>query len=193
VSGAAALGLLWTGRGKVLKWLRLVSADRPTGRGVLSSSATLVVGMLLGGCIGEPEPTAATAPASSSLRELQAVLEQYSDEWLQEGAPAVLIEAKVRHEEWSHAVGVRSLDGGVPAQLVDPMQGGGITQSMVAVSVLKLVDEGRLALDEPTTRYVPAARTMWLWGCWWSDSAVCLSLTSCGPTFWNRWVFAPLR
>lgn len=129
---------------------------------------------VLGGCIGEPEPTpfqpsppatttsppaptpaAATASASSSLRELKAVLEQYSEEMLQEGAPAVLIEAKVRHEEWSHAVGVRSLDGGVPVQLSDPMQVGGITQTMVAVSVLKLVDEGRLTLDEPITRYLP--------------------------------------
>jgi D-alanyl-D-alanine carboxypeptidase len=142
--------------------------------GVLLSSAALVVGGLLGGCIGEPEPTpfrpsppatttpppaptptAATAPASASLRELQAVLEQYSEEMLLEGAPAVLIEAKVRHKEWSHAVGVRSLDGGVPVQLSDPVQVGGITQTMVAVSVLKLVDGGRLTLDEPITRYLP--------------------------------------
>lgn len=153
----------------------------PNRAGVLLSCAALVVGALLGGCTGEPEPTpfqpsppattappsvttstttppettTATAPASSSLRELQAMLELYSEEMLQEGAPAVLIEAKVGHEEWSHAVGVRSRDGGVPVQRSDPVQVGGITQTMVAVSVLKLVDEGRLALDDPITRYLP--------------------------------------
>ena len=83
------------------------------------------------------------------------MLELYSEDLLQEGASAVLMEAKVGHEEWSHAVGVRSRDGGVPVQLNDPVQVGGITQTMVAVSVLKLVDEGRLAMDDPITLYLP--------------------------------------
>ncbi|MCU1539943.1 MAG: Serine-type D-Ala-D-Ala carboxypeptidase [Arthrobacter sp.] len=150
----------------------------PNRAGVLLSSAALVVGVLLSGCTGEPEPTpfqpsppattappmttstrtppltTATAPASSSLRELQAMLELYSEELLQEGAPAVLMAAKVGHEEWSHAAGMRSRDG-VPVQLSDPMQVGGITETMVAVSVLKLVDEGRLVLDDRITRHLP--------------------------------------
>lgn len=164
----------------------------PHRAGVMLSGAALV-GVLLGGCVGEPEPApfqpsppatadplpttvaprttvpapttappasppatpTVTAPASSSLRELRTMLEQYSEELLQEGAPAVVMEAKVGPEEWSHAVGVRSRDGGVPVQLTDPVQVGGVTQTMVAVSVLKLVDEGRLALDDPISRYLP--------------------------------------
>ncbi|MCU1519883.1 MAG: Serine-type D-Ala-D-Ala carboxypeptidase [Arthrobacter sp.] len=150
----------------------------PSRAGVLLSSAALVVGVLLSGCTGEPEPTpfqpsppattappmttstrtppltTATAPASSSVRELQAMLELYSEELLQEGAPAVLMAAKVGHEEWLHAAGMRSRDG-VPVQLSDPMQVGGITETMVAVSVLKLVDEGRLALDDRIMRHLP--------------------------------------
>ncbi|MBO1268664.1 serine hydrolase domain-containing protein [Arthrobacter cavernae] len=137
---------------------------------VLLSSAALLASVFLGGCTGGPEPTpilpspppptatartTATAPPSFSLHELQAMVELYSAEMLQEGAPAVLIEAKVGREEWSHAAGVRSRDGGVPVQLSDPVPVGGITQTMVAVSVLKLVDEGRLALDEPISRHLP--------------------------------------
>jgi D-alanyl-D-alanine carboxypeptidase len=83
------------------------------------------------------------------------MLELYSDELLQEGASAVLIHAKVGGEEWSQAAGVRTREGGVPVQRGDPVQVGGITQTMVAVSVLKLVDEGLLALDDPITRFLP--------------------------------------
>ncbi|UVJ38878.1 serine hydrolase [Arthrobacter sp. CJ23] len=143
----------------------------PKRAGRLLGSGALLAGVFLGGCTGVPEPapflpspppTTATAPAatapasgSSSFRELQAMLELYSGEVLQEGAPAVLIEAKVGREKWSHAAGVRSRDGGVPVQAGDPVQVGGITRTMVAVSVLKLVDEGRLALDEPVGRHLP--------------------------------------
>ncbi|MET4093793.1 serine hydrolase domain-containing protein [Arthrobacter sp. UYCu712] len=144
-------------------------AGSPNRAGALLGIAALAASALLGGCTGEPEPApfqptppattapppaTATAPASSSLRELQAMLELYSEEMLQEGASAVLIQAKAGHEEWSHAAGVRSR-GGDPVQLSDPMQVGGITQTMVAVSVLKLVDEGRLALDDHITTYLP--------------------------------------
>ncbi|CAI3799275.1 serine hydrolase domain-containing protein [Pseudarthrobacter sp. MM222] len=151
--------------------------------GVLFSSAALMVCGLLGGCIGEPDPapshpsppatadppvttsttppapprpaTTAVAPPSSSLRALKAMLELYAEELLREGATAVLMEAKAGHEEWSHAAGVRSRDGGIPVQPSDPVQVGGLTQTMVAVSVLKLVDEGRLELDDPITKYLP--------------------------------------
>lgn len=132
-------------------------------------TAALMVCALVGGCIGEPEPapvqppapvpappaTTAVAPPSSSLRGLKAMLELYAVELLREGAPAVLMAAKVGQEEWSHAVGVRSRDGGVPVQPSDPVQAGGIIQTLVAVSVLKLVDEGRLTLDDPITKYLP--------------------------------------
>jgi D-alanyl-D-alanine carboxypeptidase len=146
----------------------------PNRAGALLGIAALVAGALLGGCTGGPAPapfqpsppattpapvpTSTTTPppatAPSSLRDLQAMLELYSEEMLQEGASAVLIEAKTGDEEWSHAAGVRSRGGG-PVQLSDPTQVGGITQTMVAVSVLKLVDEGRLALDDRVTTYLP--------------------------------------
>lgn len=134
----------------------------PSRAGVLMGSAALLGGILLGGCVYESEPVQVqTSPAATAATtatpfgELRAMLELFSEKMLREGAPAVLIEAKVGHEEWTQAVGVRSRDGAVPVQLHDPVQVGSITQSMVAVSVLKLVDEGRLVLDDPVTRYLP--------------------------------------
>ena len=91
--------------------------------------------LLLGGCTAVPVPMPVPTPVpvpthsqpgppppvtetpqpetpSSSLRELQAMLEQYSTELLREGAPAVLIHAKDGDEEWVHAAGARSRGGG---------------------------------------------------------------------------------
>lgn len=83
------------------------------------------------------------------------MLEPYSEELLQEGALAVVVEARVGSEKWAHAVGARSRDGGVPVRPGDPVHVGGITQTMVAVSVLKLAEEGVLQLDAPASAYLP--------------------------------------
>ncbi|WP_258190937.1 serine hydrolase [Arthrobacter sp. PAMC25284] len=132
------------------------SSDRA---GVLVGIAALVSGVFLGGCAYEPEPMpfppSPVATLAPPLSELQVMLERFSEEMLREGATAVLIEVKVGREEWSHAAGVRSRKGGVRVELSDPVQVGGVTQTMVAVSVLKLVDEGRLALEDSVTRYLP--------------------------------------
>ncbi|MFJ5958556.1 serine hydrolase domain-containing protein [Paenarthrobacter sp. NPDC092416] len=102
-----------------------------------------------------PSPTEVPATASPAFRELIAMLELYSRETLQQGGSAVLIHLKVGDQEWSHAAGVRTREGGAAVQLSDPVHVGGLTQTMVAVSVLKLVDEGKLVLDDPVSRYVP--------------------------------------
>ncbi|YCH08732.1 serine hydrolase domain-containing protein [Arthrobacter sp. alpha11c] len=148
-------------------------------------TATLVSGLFLAACTGEPQPnplppapvtsstaapptgpappsgSAQSATASASppetppFRELQATLELFSREMLQNGAPAVLIEARAGQQVWRHAAGVRSLDGGAPVQADDPIRVGGLTRTMVAVSVLKLVEEGRLVLEDSIAKYLP--------------------------------------
>jgi D-alanyl-D-alanine carboxypeptidase len=79
---------------------------------------------------------------------------------LQNGAPAVLIEAKADQQVWTHAAGVRSLEGGDPVQPGDPIRVGGLTRTMVAVSVLKLVEEGRLVLDDSIAKYLPGIEVL---------------------------------
>lgn len=126
-----------------------------------SSSATSATSQVTSPTAVPPTvPTSPTLPTplatvSATFRELQASLELFSREMLQQGAPAVLIEARSGQQLWSHAAGVRSLEGGVPVQPGDPTRVGALTRTMVAVSVLKLVEEGRVVLDDPVTKYAP--------------------------------------
>lgn len=148
-------------------------------------TAALACGLFLAGCTGEPQPnplppppvTSSTSvpptvptppsgraqsttaspspPTTPAFAELQAALELFSREMLQNGAPAVLIEARADQQVWRHAAGVRSLHGGAPVQADDPIRVGGLTRTMVAVSVLKLVEEGRLVLEDSIAKYLP--------------------------------------
>jgi D-alanyl-D-alanine carboxypeptidase len=79
---------------------------------------------------------------------------------LQRGAPAVVMEAKAGTQVWTHAAGVRSLEGGAPVQPGDPVRVGGLTRTMVAVSVLKLMEEGRLVLDDSIAKYLPGIEAL---------------------------------
>jgi D-alanyl-D-alanine carboxypeptidase len=71
------------------------------------------------------------------------------------GATAVIIQMKSRVGEWSSAEGVRSLEGKEPVQLTDQTHIGDITMTMVAVSVMKLVEEGKIELDDAIQKYLP--------------------------------------
>ena len=134
--------------------------------------------MVLGGCTFDPEPvpsepafSASTPPTSTPptttaarlppmpTRELKAQLEQYSQRLIDAGAPAVLLELHVGTEAWTYAAGVRN-PAGEPARAADPVHVGDITQPLVAVSVLKLAEEGRLSLDEPASTYLPELQSL---------------------------------
>lgn len=100
----------------------------------------------------QPSPATATAPKE---RAFAAVLEKYSEEIRARGATAVIIQLKSRLGEWSSAEGVRSLETQEPVQLSDQTHIGDITMTMVAVSVMKLVEEGKVRLDDPIQKYLP--------------------------------------
>ncbi len=84
-----------------------------------------------------------------------AVLEKYSEKMRAGGATAVIIQLKSRLGEWSSAEGVRSLETQEPVQLSDQTHIGDITMTMVAVSVMKLVEEGKVRLDDPIQKHLP--------------------------------------
>ncbi|WP_235506135.1 serine hydrolase domain-containing protein [Arthrobacter sp. Leaf337] len=116
-----------------------------------AAATVAVLVAALGGCTAAPEPP----EQPSSLARLAAALEEFGNEMLDDGAPAVLMQAKVRGAEWSRASGVRSLEGGEPLEIDDPVPIGRVTESFVAVSVLKLAVEGRLSLDDPVSQHLP--------------------------------------
>ena len=124
------------------------------GRAWKRTAAALCAVLLAGfsaGCIDAPEPPEPEPDKSSSF----ALLEDFSARMLGDGAPAVLISVLDKGETWTHAAGVRNLESGEPASASDAVRIGGITESFVAVSVMKLVAEGKLDLDHQVSSYLP--------------------------------------
>jgi D-alanyl-D-alanine carboxypeptidase len=150
-------------------------AARVGGSSIRVAALAVVVasGMVLGGCTFNPRPgpsepalptstpptTTAARPPLIPTREPKAQLEQYSQDLIDAGAPAVLLELHVGAEVWTHAAGVRN-SAGEAARATDPVHVGDITQSLVAVSVLKLAEEGKLSLDEPASTYLPELQSL---------------------------------
>ncbi|MFW0773909.1 serine hydrolase domain-containing protein [Paenarthrobacter nitroguajacolicus] len=99
------------------------------------------------------------AAATPAFQELRATLELFSREKLEEGASAVLIKAKVGQQEWTLAEGILSREERVAVQSRDRFPVGGQLRTFLAVSVLKLVEEGRLRLDDPVVTYLPEPAT----------------------------------
>jgi D-alanyl-D-alanine carboxypeptidase len=102
-------------------------------------------------CTGEAEPPEPEPDKPSAF----ALLEAFSARMLEEGAPAVLISVKDAGATWSHAAGVQSMETGGPVSVSAPVRIGGIAESFVAVSVMKLAAEGKLDLDSQVSRYLP--------------------------------------
>lgn len=119
--------------------------------------ASIVLTLASGACTYP----ATTEPSSSSSSASQAALPEspgadfFAHEMLSRGAPAVVVQIKVRGREWSQAYGSQDVETGEPAAVNERIQAGGITQSMVAVSVLKLVQEGKVGLEDSVTEYFP--------------------------------------
>lgn len=127
-------------------WIRSSS-----GR-LTAAVAVVALIMALSGCSPGPEPPVQQVSPDSGYRSM---LEDFSKRLLDDGAPAVLVQIRVGADEWSAAYGVRNLEDRPLAEITDPVHVGGITKSMVAVCVLKLVEEGRLQLEAPVSTYLP--------------------------------------
>jgi D-alanyl-D-alanine carboxypeptidase len=124
------------------------SQGRPWKR-IAAALCTVLLVAPSAGCTGEPRPPEPDKPAAFTL------LESFSARMLAEGAPAVVIAVRNQGTSWTHAAGVRNLETREAATVTDPVRIGGITESMVAVSVLKLVQEGKLNLDRQASDYLP--------------------------------------
>jgi D-alanyl-D-alanine carboxypeptidase len=127
-------------------WIRTVSFR------FAGALAAAVLAASAGGCTAAPDPPNQPPPA---IERLAAALEQFGNSMLDAGSPALLVQAKVRDDEWSRASGTRSLDSQAPVEISDPVQAAGVTKSFVAVSVLKLVAEGRVRLEDQVSQHLP--------------------------------------
>ncbi|MDI3213616.1 serine hydrolase domain-containing protein [Arthrobacter sp. AL12] len=86
-------------------------------------------------------------------------LERRVQHFMEGRATALVVQLRWPGGEWSKAYGVRNLDTKDPTQPQDRVSVASITKSMVAVSVLKLVEQGLIGLDDPVNGVLESFRT----------------------------------
>jgi D-alanyl-D-alanine carboxypeptidase len=137
-----------------------VPARRNTTARVIGSIAA--VALLSAGCSGSPTTTApppAVASASAAAdvpafaATLQPLLEAKRAELRVPGA-IVLVDVPGQRT-WLHTMGTGDLATHTPISAENHVRIGSITKTMTATVVLQLVEEGKLALDDPVTKYEP--------------------------------------
>jgi D-alanyl-D-alanine carboxypeptidase len=94
--------------------------------------------------------TGATADASTDRPEVRQAMAALHDA----GVAGVQLRIHDENGDWVGSAGVRELSGGkVPTN--GRFRAGSITKTFVSTVVLQLVNEGRVALDDPIAQYLP--------------------------------------
>ena len=125
------------------------------------ATAVLVAGTLvLAGCTSSPSSSTSSASASGSpaaepayVAKVSASVEQTMKENVIPGA-VVLISSKDQGE-WTGTFGTRTWGTDEPMQAGDHFRIGSNTKTMTSTVILQLVQEGKLALDDPISTYIP--------------------------------------
>jgi D-alanyl-D-alanine carboxypeptidase len=97
---------------------------------------------------------ASSAPAHEAGRE--AAPAAGLDRIVAAGAVGAVAEVRTGNRVWRGASGSATLDTATPVPVDSRFRAGSITKTFVATVVLQLVAEGRLRLDDPARRWVPA-------------------------------------
>ena len=97
------------------------------------------------------------APAAAASTPATAQLQRALDRVVAAGAPGAAV--LVRHGERTLRLssGYGRLAPKTPMRVAHPTRIGGVTKTFVATVVLQLVDEGRLALNDPVAKWLPGA------------------------------------
>ncbi|WP_415853473.1 serine hydrolase domain-containing protein [Sinomonas sp. G460-2] len=122
-------------------------APRPGAAGVLLL-ALLLTACQYSGAGSSASPSAASPSAVGPVDE-QARL------FIDGGAASAVVQVNWPGGHWSNAYGVRNLDTKDPAQAGDRVSVGSVTETLTAVTVLKLVDDHLIGLDDPVNSVIP--------------------------------------
>lgn len=101
----------------------------------------------------QPQQAAAQPPGADVARQARQLLDQTFDA----GAPgAVVLIARGDEVLFRDARGVSNVETGRPLAPNDRFLIASLTKQMVAAGVLKFVEAGKVALDDPLSKYVPS-------------------------------------
>ncbi|NBB13853.1 serine hydrolase [Caulobacter sp. SLTY] len=98
-------------------------------------------------------PMAARAAPADIPTQAQALLERSTTP---EGTGAVMLIARGDQVVWQGARGQAQIELGVPMTPDKVMSVASVTKMLTAATVLKLRDDGKLSLDDPLAKYLPA-------------------------------------
>lgn len=121
-------------------------------------AAAAVVLIYLSACTYD-EPAPAPSPAPSTQGSTDS-LDRTMRAFIDQGAVAVITEIRWPGGTYSQAYGVRDLETRVAAQPDDLVSVASVTKSMTAVSVMKLVEDGLIGLDDPVNDVVDSLTTV---------------------------------
>src|ERR687893_654661 len=102
-------------------------------------------------------PTRTSPPAPREVPAYAAAVQPELDRIMRDLAitgAAVLVRSP-ELGDWATTMGTRTWHGTEPVTLAEHVRVGSNTKTMTATVILQLVDEGRISLDDPVSRYRP--------------------------------------
>ncbi|WP_332449668.1 serine hydrolase domain-containing protein [Methanoculleus sp.] len=126
---------------------------------LLLISIVITAAALSSGCMQSAGPVqeagdlSQSAPPTAVASDLESIV---STGVLSAGVPGTLIEISTPEWTWNYAAGNASLSPVVPARPEMRFIIASVTKTFTSVAVLQLAEDGRLALDDPIDRRLPA-------------------------------------
>lgn len=135
---------------------------RTLTKGTTVAAAALVAALTLAACTGPTTPAAtstpaADAPAPGTLKPvdeaaLTAVFEENAESL---GQPGAVMLIRTPEGEFTATYGVTSPGGSTPVSVDDHIRIGSNTKTWTGTVILQLVQEGKIALDDPVSKFRP--------------------------------------
>lgn len=127
---------------------------------IVAASVILVtaVAVVPASAAAQPGPPAGQSTNASASGDLdRAALRTALTAVSEAGMPGVLAAVRDGRHSWQDAAGIADVSKNRPMQPQMRHRIGSVTKTFIATTVLQLVDEGRLGLDDPVGRWLPDA------------------------------------
>lgn len=123
----------------------------------------LALGWLLAGCKDAPvSPTGTCSvpqPDTSAIHPKSAVFQSVLDKYVREGLPGITLLVRDKNGLWTGSAGMADIGKGIAMEPCHVGKVASVTKLFTGVLVMKLVEQGKLNLDDPLTKWLPARYT----------------------------------
>ena len=136
---------------------RIAGEPAPARSGVwLGTAAVVVAGLVTASCGADNSSAGTTtAPAASSSLPVDSLRTTVKEAMSELHLPGAVVLVASPDNEWLEAFGTRTLNGTDPVTTEDAFRVGSITKTMTGTVILQLVQEGKLKLDDPVSKFYP--------------------------------------